>query len=175
MSTTGHEDNIAHVTVELANPFSADLHITQISSSVTSHGINLGSINQTVTFPAGAKATSKSPSLNLDMNLDPSSIFSVTRALAVDAGLQTEQLDGIVALGGISYVRTTDEDSPNATKREVVEVGKRANIYTGFNLPEFVDAAFKELRSDISLSSVVTIGEYLYVNLNVGRLMCCSV
>ena len=44
-------------------------------------------------FAAGGKKTSTSPALNLDMNLDPASIFSVTRALAVLAGLDTEQLD----------------------------------------------------------------------------------
>lgn len=165
LTTTGHSDNIAHVTVDLVNPFTADLHITEINSSVKSHGINLGSINQTVQFPATGKKTSSSPALNLDMNLDPPSIFSVTRALAVVAGLDTEQLDGIVALGGYTYLQTTDDDSANSTssKRDVVpaarSIGKR-NIYTNFNLPNFVDAAFKQLRSDVELVSKVTIGEY---------------
>ncbi|KAI5120964.1 hypothetical protein M0805_006636 [Coniferiporia weirii] len=163
LSTTGHQNNTAHVTVGLANPFSAGLQISQITSTVMSHGVQLGTINQTVAFPANAKVTSTSPALDLAMNLDPSSIFSVTRALAVDAGLDTEQLDGIVALGGYSYVRTTDQDGPNTTKRELEFHGgqlEKRNMYTGFNLPDFVDKAFKQLKSDVSLTSVVTIGEY---------------
>ena len=170
LSSTGHENNTAHVTVDLVNPFSADLHITQITSSVKSHGINLGSINQGVEFAAGGKKTSTSPALNLDMNLDPASIFSVTRALAVLAGLDTEQLDGIVQLGGYQYLQTTDDDSRNSTtklkRKEAPDNGsfnKRDNIYTNFNLPNFIDTAFKQLRADVQLTSSVTIGELIDV------------
>ncbi|KAH8119480.1 hypothetical protein DFH11DRAFT_1722990 [Phellopilus nigrolimitatus] len=164
LSTTGQTNNTAHVTVDLDNPFSAALHISQITSSVKSHGIDLGSINQTVPFPANGKTTSTSPALDLDMNLDLPSIFSLLRKLAVDAGLDTEQLDGIVALGGYKYVQTTDEDGPSSPKRafEVPGAGsvEKRNIYTGFNLPDFVDKAFKLLKADVSLTSVVTIGDY---------------
>lgn len=171
LSTTGHTNNISHVTVALANPFTAGLQITQITSSVTSHGISLGSIQQNTSFPAGGKATSTSPALELDMNLDPPSIFSVTRALAVDAGLDTEQLDAIVALGGYKFLPTTDEDGPSgsgngSSKRSVsvppvIDVGLvKRNIFTGFNLPDFADAAFKQLKSDVSLTSVVAIGTF---------------
>ena len=92
LDTTGHENNIAHVQVELANPFTADLDITSIESSVMSHGISLGTINQTTTFTAGGKKSTMSPDLNLDMNLDPPSVFSVLRVLAVEAGLDTDQV-----------------------------------------------------------------------------------
>lgn len=152
---------MSHVTVNLMNPFSAALQITEITSSVTSHGIELGAIQQSVQFPAAAKSTSTSPALNLNMNLDPPSIFSVTRALAVDAGLDTAQLDEIVSLGGYQFLPTTNADTPpsnSSSKRQIVNFEKRANIFTGFNLPNFVDAAFKELRSDVNLSSMVTIG-----------------
>lgn len=133
---------------------------------MSSHGINLGSIDQTLSFPADGKKTSTSPAINLDMNLDPPSIFSVTRKLATLAGLDTDQLDGIVALGGYQYIATTDEDdAANATKRALERMKKRdTNIFTNFNLPNFVDAAFKELRADIQLSSAVTIGESQFCN-----------
>ena len=121
-------------------------------------------------FAAGGKKTSTSPALNLDMNLDPASIFSVTRALAVLAGLDTEQLDGIVQLGGYQYLQTTDDDSRNSTtklkRKEAPDNGsfnKRDNIYTNFNLPNFVDTAFKQLRADVQLTSSVTIGELIDV------------
>lgn len=41
------------------------------------------------------------------MNLDPASLFTVTRALAVEAGEDVAPLDGIVALGGYTYLMTT--------------------------------------------------------------------
>ena len=114
------------------------------------------------------------------MNLDPQTLFTVTRSLAVKAGLPTEQLDGIVALGGYHYLSTTSQ------KREVIEaeiaarsLEKRDNIYiytcahpfsqskrsthlafSGFDLPTFVDGAFKKLTSDVALTSTVTIGQY---------------
>lgn len=49
------------------------------------------------------------------MNLDPQTVFTVTRSLAVKAGLDTEQLDGIVQLGGYHYLDTTSQ------KRDVIE------------------------------------------------------
>lgn len=33
--------------------------------------------------------------------------------------------------------------------------------YRNFNLPDFVDAAFKELKSDVNLTAGVTIGKCL--------------
>lgn len=121
LTTTGHENNTAHVTVNLNNPFSAGLTITKISSSVASHGLSLGTINQSLTFVADSKKTTSSPQLDFDMNLDPASIFTLTRALAVDAGLDTAQLDGIVQLGGIQYLTATSADNPPQ---------RRANIFT---------------------------------------------
>lgn len=147
LSTTGIQDNIAHVQVKMTNPFSADLQIASIQSNVSAHGINLGSIKSTTKFTSQAKSTTNSPDMDLAMNLDPSSIFSLLRALAVDGGLSTEQIDGITELGGISRVQTAKKV-------------KRANTFTGFDLPSFVDAAFKNLVSDVTLTAGVTIGEY---------------
>ncbi|TDL25981.1 hypothetical protein BD410DRAFT_895443 [Rickenella mellea] len=153
LPTTGHANDMAHVSVNLANPFTAGLVITKISSSVASHGIKLGTIETTTNFAAAGKKTSASPALDFDMNMDPSALFSVTRALAADAGLETDQLDAIVAIGGIKYLATTSQDSAPAVQR-------RANMFTGFDLPTYVQKAFKGLRSDVSLTSAVTIGDY---------------
>ncbi|KAF8840051.1 hypothetical protein BDN67DRAFT_1054007 [Paxillus ammoniavirescens] len=152
LSTTFHENNISHVTVNLVNPFTASFDITKISSSVTSHGLVLGSIETTTNFPSAGKSTTTSPPLDLDMNFDPPTLFTLTRVLAVQAGLDPTPLDGVVALGGYSYVTATTADSTPANRR--------SNIYTGFNLPSFVDTAFKQLRSDVQLSAELTIGEY---------------
>ncbi|KAF9222628.1 hypothetical protein BS17DRAFT_802839 [Gyrodon lividus] len=152
LSTTFHENNISHVTVNLVNPFTASFDITKISSSVASHGLVLGFIETSTNFFAPGKSTTTSPPLNLNMNFDPPTLFTLTRVLAVQAGLDPAPLDGIVQLGGYSYVTATDADSTTANRR--------TNIYTGFDLPSFVDTAFKQLRSDVQLSADLTIGEY---------------
>lgn len=110
--------------MSLANPFSTALEVTSVSSSVSAFGIPLGTINQTVNFTSAPKSTTTSPQLDLDMNFDPAALFTVTRALAVEAGLDVAPLDQIVALAGIQYLPIT-----GSTKREVPAV-KRDNIFT---------------------------------------------
>ncbi|KAF8891683.1 hypothetical protein BD779DRAFT_1661547 [Infundibulicybe gibba] len=144
-------DNISHVTVRLANPFSAGLHITKISSTVKSFGIALGSINTTTDFMATPKSTTTSPDLDLNMNFDPAALFTVTRALAVEAGLDVSPLDGIVQIGDINYLSVTGP--PLSTQHQ-------ASAFRGFDLPSFVQSAFKKLQSDVELSTDVTIGDY---------------
>jgi hypothetical protein len=56
--------------------------------------------------------------------MDPVALFTVTHACAVAAGLSTEQLDGIVDIGGYKYLQTTGGDSSGGRKK------KRGNIYT---------------------------------------------
>ncbi|KAG5653629.1 hypothetical protein H0H81_011855 [Sphagnurus paluster] len=151
LSTTGRENNISQVTVALVNPFTAPLEITKISSSVRSFGLLLGTIEATTDFKTAPKATTKSPVLPLNMNFDPATLFTLTRALAVEAGLDVDPLDGIVELGGIKYLSITGP---------APKLKRRANIFTGFNLPTFVHAAFKQLKSDVELTADVTIGQY---------------
>jgi hypothetical protein len=153
LPTTGRANNISHVTVDLANPFSTDLQIKRIQSTVSAFGITLGTIDSSTSFKSQANATTTSPQLELNMNLDPPSIFTVTRALAVEAGLDTEQLDGIVQLGGYQYLMTTGPPVANV---------KRDNIFTGFDLPTFVQGAFKQLKSDVELTAEVGIGEWFF-------------
>ncbi|THH12496.1 hypothetical protein EW146_g7640 [Bondarzewia mesenterica] len=149
--TTGHENNISYVTVNLANPFTAGLDITHINSTVSMHGIRLGTIQTNTNFTSASKSTTGSPNLDFDLNMDPQSLFTVTRILAAEAGLDTAQLDGIVALGGYHYLDGNDKRSWNR---------RRDNIYSGFDLPDFVDEAFKQLRSDVELTASITIGDY---------------
>ncbi|KAG1896026.1 uncharacterized protein F5891DRAFT_1165745 [Suillus fuscotomentosus] len=155
LPTTFVTNNISQVTVALVNPFTAGFDITSISSNVTSHGLHLGSINTATSFNSAGKSTSKSPALNMTMNYDPPTLFTLTRVLAVQAGLDPTQLDGIVALGDYRYVTATTVDSEPVPQQQ-----RRDNMYTGFNLPNFVDQAFKQLKSDIELSAQLTIGNY---------------
>ncbi|KAG1742190.1 hypothetical protein EDB19DRAFT_1702736 [Suillus lakei] len=155
LPTTFVTNNVSQVTVALVNPFTAGFDITSISSNITSHGLHLGSINTATNFNSAGKSTTKSPVLNMTMNYDPPMLFTLTRVLAVQAGLDPTQLDGIVALGDYQYVTATTADSQPVPQQQ-----RRTNIYTGFNLPNFVDQAFKQLRSDIQLTSQLTIGDY---------------
>ncbi|PPQ89568.1 hypothetical protein CVT25_012240 [Psilocybe cyanescens] len=153
LSTTGKENNISHVTVSLSNPFSTPLQITKISSVVTSFGILLGSIEQDISFESSPRSSTESPVLNFDLNFDPSSLFTVTRALAVEAGEDVAPLDSIVELGGFQYLPITQKESTQERKRQ-------GNLFTGFDLIKFVQTAFKKLKSDIKISTGVTIGNY---------------
>lgn len=130
LPTTGVANNISEVTVNLVNPFTAALAITQITSTVTSHGISLGNIATTTNFTSAGKSTTTSPQLAFNLNFDPAALFTLTRVLAVEAGEDTTQLDGIVQLGGYSYITATTADAP-PSRRELAsrELTKR-NIYT---------------------------------------------
>ncbi|KAJ6607775.1 hypothetical protein B0H10DRAFT_2227490 [Mycena sp. CBHHK59/15] len=115
-------------------------------------GMDLGTINSTTKFSNPGKSTTTSPSLDLNMNFDPATLFSVTRRLALEANLDVAPLDKIVELGGITYLPAAGTPSSPAQRR--------ANLFTGFDLPTFVQAAFKKLQSDVTLTAGVTIGEY---------------
>jgi hypothetical protein len=134
LPTTFVSNNMSNVKVNLVNPFTADLTITNIQSTVTSHGLYLGSINTTTNFPAKGHATSASPSLGLDMFFDPPTLFTLTRVLAVQAGEDPTPLDGVVQLGGYQYVTATNADGSKLSSRELDEMDRRIvqkrNIYT---------------------------------------------
>lgn len=65
--------------------------------------------------------------LELNLNFDPPTLFTLLRRLAVQAGEGTDQLDQIVALGGIKYLPSTDADGAKLSQKRH---GKRANIFT---------------------------------------------
>ncbi|KAJ7143355.1 hypothetical protein C8R43DRAFT_1089003 [Mycena crocata] len=154
--TTGLSSNVSHVKVSVANPFTTSLEITSIDSTVSAFGVSLGTINSNTKFSNPGKATTESPDLDLNLNFDPATLFSVTRRLALEAGLDVEPLDSIVELGGIKYLPAA-ATSASPIKRGVQ---RRANLFTGFNLPTFVQTAFKKLQSDVELTAGVTIGDY---------------
>ena len=79
----------------------------------------MGTILQDTNFAVEGKSSTTSPDLDFNLNLDPATMFTLLRLLAVEAGLPTEQLDGIVALGGYQYTQPV-------SKRDLVSRG----IYT---------------------------------------------
>lgn len=107
--------------MNLVNPFSTALTITKVTSTVSSSGIILGTIDADTKFSNPAKSTTTSPNLDLSMNFDPSALFSVTRILAVKAGLDVEPLDQIVKLGDIQYLSAVGDTSSSS---------RRDNIFT---------------------------------------------
>ncbi|KAF8502969.1 hypothetical protein JB92DRAFT_3098854 [Gautieria morchelliformis] len=127
LNTTGKQNNMAHINVNLKNPFSAGLTITSINSTVTSHGLSLGTIQTSTNFPASGKSTTTSPMLDLNMNLDPPTIFTLLRCLTVQAGQRTDQIDVIVSLGGIQYISSSDADGTKVSQKRQ---GNNANIFT---------------------------------------------
>ncbi|KAJ7497141.1 hypothetical protein FB451DRAFT_1457944 [Mycena latifolia] len=149
LSTTGRSSNVSHVKVSLANPFTTPLEITGISSTVSAFGVTLGTISSTTKFANPGKSTTTSPDLDLDMNFDPATLFSVTRRLALEAGLDVAPLDSIVDLGGITYLPAAATSS-SPIKRGVE---RRDNLFTQVT-------AFKKLQSDVELTAGVTIGDY---------------
>lgn len=165
--------------MDLANPFSAGLKVTGIVSTVKAFGIPLGTISEQAgrrdddststdssshstdgyIFAAPAHSTTTSPSLPLEMNLDSRALFTLTRVLAVEAGLDVRPLDGIIAIGGegVGYL-----PGFNAERRDPdlnTEHDTR-NLFTAFNLPAFVRTAFEQLKSDVELTAGVLIGSY---------------
>jgi len=118
LPTTGRENNISHVTVSLRNPFSAPLRIKKISSSVASHGITLGTIDTDTDFESVPNSITQSPELNFNMNFDPAALFTVTRVLAVEAGLDPAPIDAIVRLGGIRYLSVSVDQPPPGRRQD---------------------------------------------------------
>ena len=122
------------------NPFTAGLLITGIRSNVSTHGIPLGTIGTGTNFASAGKSTTNLPDLDLEMNMEPAALFTVTRLCAVAAGLSTEQLDGIVGIGGYDYLQTTGVDISSTSSK------KRArNIYTYVMLTLLHNNSYHEL------------------------------
>ena len=168
LPTTGRENNISHVTVSLKNPFSAPLRIKKISSSVASHGITLGTIDTDTDFESVPNSITQSPELNFNMNFDPAALFTVTRVLAVEAGLDPAPIDAIVRLGEIQYLNVAVDQPPPDRRQDAnlftsvdssnLYLNLIVGLHSDFDLPSYVQAAFKKLRSDVQLTSDVIIG-----------------
>lgn len=169
LPTTGIKDDVAHAVVGLSNPFTADIRISHIVTNVTAFGLYVASVDTDLDFLSKGKAVSQSPAVDLHMNLYPPDMFALVRAYAAQAGLNLAPLDGIVQeVGGYTYSPTIGQTA-KITRRSFLEEPmvethmlerRKTNKYTGFNIADFVDKAFANATSDLSIMSTTHIGDY---------------
>lgn len=186
LETTGVSDNIANATVFLSNPFTTSLTITQIRSNVTSHGIYVASIDTPLSFVATGHAVTQSPPIPLGLNLYPPDLFGLVRALALQSGQDPIYIDALVQLGGYSMTPSTEANSRRSLMQEAVgdemagllvnksedewslgyyreeptSLWKRDNLFTGFDLPSYVDRAFGSATANLEIVAAASVGNY---------------
>ncbi|WFD23341.1 hypothetical protein MEQU1_002030 [Malassezia equina] len=175
LPTTGVKNDVSQTLVSLNNPFTAGIKITHIQANVTAHGINVAQVDTGINFVGNGKSVTQSPPFDLHLNLYPPDLFALVRAFAVDAGMDTKQLDGIVKIGGYTYTPTSSANTSPKQRRaldlpEMIEDEESAslnvlerrdqNMYTGFNIADFVQQAFAKATIDMEILSSANIGEY---------------
>lgn len=145
---------VAHAAVMIANPFTAPLVITKVTSTISYNGIPVGSINQDISsnpIAVAGKSSAVSPPLSLVMNLEPASIalllYESAKAASGITPDQIKALDGLLNLGGFKVGDTS--------------VVPSSSLFTNFNLPVFVQTALAHLLIDLALESTVEIGQYV--------------
>ncbi|KAF1802885.1 hypothetical protein V8B55DRAFT_1045444 [Mucor lusitanicus] len=145
------QTSMVGVKVTIANPFSAGLSISKVVAAATFVGMPVGNIDQDISsnpFVIGGKATATSQDLSMSMNLEPAAVALLLRTLAVQANMDTRALDGLLALGGFNIEGQED-------------VGTDSSLFKGFDVSKFTLDAMKALKVDLSLSSTITIGQYV--------------
>ncbi|KAI8979283.1 hypothetical protein BDF20DRAFT_1000640 [Mycotypha africana] len=139
------------VAVTISNPFTASLSISKVVSSATFQGMPIGNIDQDISsnpFVINGKALGTSQKLLMSMNIDPAAVALLLRNLAVASNMDTRALDGLLQLGGLSI---EGQESVQAD----------SSLFAGFNISQYVQDAMKALSVDLSLSSTITIGQYV--------------
>jgi hypothetical protein len=151
--TDSIQTTVVHVSVEIANPFTAAMTINKVKSAATYKGMPVGNIDQDISnnpFVINGHATAASPQLNMQMNLQPAAVALLMRDLAVDAKLDTKALDGLLGMGGF-HIQGQQDISPTA------------GLFKGFNISSFVMDAMKALKTDLNLENTLQVGEYVDV------------
>ncbi|KAI9320988.1 hypothetical protein BX666DRAFT_1260723 [Dichotomocladium elegans] len=144
------KSGVVSVQVSIANPFTASLAIPNVVSSVTYQGMPVGNINQDIsgspiTIPG--HSTVQSQGLDMSMNVEPAAVALLLRQLAVAAGLNTDALDALYTMGGLSIEGARSIQGNSA-------------LFEGFNISEYTMAAMKALRTDLQLQTGLNVGEY---------------
>ncbi|CAO3620373.1 unnamed protein product [Cunninghamella echinulata] len=145
------QTSFVNVAVTIANPFTAGLAITKVKSAATYKGMPVGNIDQDISnnpYVIGGHATTASPQLNMQMNLEPAAIALLVRDLAVDAKLDTRALDGLLGMGGF-HVQGQESVEPTP------------ELFKGFNISSYVMQAMAALKADLQLESTLVVGEYV--------------
>ncbi|CAO3620361.1 unnamed protein product [Cunninghamella echinulata] len=145
------QTSFVNVAVTIANPFTAGLAITKVKSAATYKGMPVGNIDQDISnnpYVIGGHATTASPQLNMQMNLEPAAIALLMRDLAVDANLDTRALDGLLGMGGF-HVQGQEDVEPTP------------ELFKGFDISKYVMQAMAALKADLQLESTLVVGEYV--------------
>ncbi|KAI9304512.1 hypothetical protein BJ944DRAFT_266728, partial [Cunninghamella echinulata] len=145
------QTSFVNVAVTIANPFTAGLAITKVKSAATYKGMPVGNIDQDISnnpYVIGGHATTPSPQLNMQMNLEPAAVALLMRDLAVDANLDTRALDGLLGMGGF-HIQGQESVEPTP------------EIFKGFNISSYVMQAMSALKADLQLESTLVVGEYV--------------
>lgn len=126
--------------------FSPNVHVTP--------GVN--------SFLAKGHHSTVSPPIPLRLILYPPELFSLVRALAVQSGEDVTTFDGVVKLADYTYSKTTDANGNSSPKRAWNQLNARdKNIFTGFNLPNFVDKAFSVASANLEITTEAQVGVFL--------------
>ncbi|CAO3627218.1 unnamed protein product [Cunninghamella blakesleeana] len=148
---TAPQTGVVNVAVTIANPFTAGLAITKVVSAATYKGMPVGNIDQDISsnpYVIGGHATTASPLLNMNMNIEPAAIALLMRSLAVDANLDTRALDGLLGMGGF-HIQGQEDVDPTP------------DLFKGFNISDYTMKAMSALKTDLQLQSTLVVGEYV--------------
>jgi len=128
----------------------------------------LGTIDTDTDFESVPNSITQSPELNCNINLDPAALFTVTRVLAVEAGLNPAPIDAIVRLAGYQYQSVSADQPPPGRRQDasLFTLVDSSNLYlnlivglhSDFDLPSYIKTAFKKLSADVQVTSDVIIG-----------------
>ncbi|CAO3627231.1 unnamed protein product [Cunninghamella blakesleeana] len=144
------QTGVVNVAVTIANPFTAGLAITAVKAAATYKGMPVGNIDQDISsnpYVIGGHATTASPQLNMNMNIEPAAVALLLRNLALDANLDTKALDGLLGMGGF-HIQGQEDVAPTA------------DVFKGFNISDYVMKAMGALKTDLQLESALVVGEY---------------
>ncbi|CAO3610280.1 unnamed protein product [Cunninghamella blakesleeana] len=144
------QTGIVGVSVNISNPFTADLAITSVKSAATFNNQPVGNINQDVSknpITIKGHTSTLSQQLDMSMNLDPTAIATLIRGLAVQSKLDTKPIDALFKMGGIKVPGQED-------------VNPDPSLFKGFNISSFTMEAMKALKVNLNLVSGLQVGEY---------------
>jgi hypothetical protein len=145
------QTSVVGVKVSIANPFTAGLSISKVVAAATFAGMPVGNIDQDLSsnpFVIGGKSTAESYALNMAMNLEPGAVALLLRTLAVQSNMDTRPLDALFGLGGLHV---------DGQENVVAD----SNLFAGFDISKYTMDAMKALKVDLSMSSTLTIGQYV--------------
>ncbi|CAH1760642.1 14912_t:CDS:2 [Entrophospora sp. SA101] len=150
------KNGVAKASVDLINPFAADLSISSIQSTLGFHGKQLATMNinnlPTPIVAAGNKTT-EITGLPVTLNLDPTFLFNVVRISAKEAGLDLTPIDVLLTLGGITGI----EDFKPIDLKSV-----DPSIFKNFNMIDYTKQALNAMTVDVNMKSTITVGEYTF-------------